>query len=164
MFGEIALAGGFETAARFGALAHREGQASHLGNVVLHADIVIDGGLGILELIIPVASREIAEGKIAGGAGLLAFAQGERGQFDGAGRGIELGDAGQFEQAGEGPFDRRLGAQIAAVRYVARRTGCREQRLVRLAESEGIFFDRRLFEIGKLSGHLKLNIGAVHFV
>ena len=36
--------------------------------------------------------------------------------------------------------------------------------MIRLAESQSVFFDGRIFEIGELAGQLKLHIGAIHFV
>ena len=89
-FREIVLAGDVEAAARIEALSHSQRNAPELRRLVLHAKVEVERRLVILELIIAVTSREIAQHQVARRAGFPALAQGKRRQFDRAGRSVEL--------------------------------------------------------------------------
>ena len=164
LFRRVELARDVETAARFRALPHRQREAAKPGELVFDPDIEIECGLVILKLIVAVAPGEIAQHEVARCGGLQAFPQGERGQFDRPRGGAELGQGGYFHQAGHGPFESDLGAQVAALDRIICGTVGREQRLARLAKGQPIFINGDIFEIDELTGELELNIGAVHCV
>ena len=113
VFRRVVLAGDIETAARFGTLAQGECDASKLGHVVFDADIEIESGLVILQLVIAVSPGEITQHKVARRARLRALAQSERRQFNCSGRGADLREGDDLEQSRQGAFDRRLRAQVA---------------------------------------------------
>ena len=94
-FREIVPAGDVEAAARIEALPHGQRNAPELRRLVLHAKVEVERRLVILELIIAVTSREIAQHQVARRAGFAALAQGERRQFERAGRSVDLRQIGR---------------------------------------------------------------------